>query len=291
MAPVMNVTETAARFAESIMALPPLPSTAQRILTCFGDEFIDAEKVARVVEGDPGICAKLLGLSNSAYFGLAEPVNNIGEAISRVLGVDTVRSLVLAMAIQQSFNSKDCPAFDTERFWMQSLFAAECCKKIALADADASDVDRDLAYSSGLCHNLGLMALSHMEPTRTNEVLRSHVERHETDTLGEIFNVEFATDHRIVTAELARNWSLPAPMVSAYQYRAFPDSHCDVRLGFIVAAGVCAVENAEVDDDKHASLSPWALELGIPTEDLQAMATIGERQLETIQSLASNMTR
>jgi len=291
MTPVMDVTETAARFAESIMALPPLPSTAQRILTCFGDEFIDAEKVARVVEGDPGICAKLLGLSNSAYFGLAEPVNNIGEAISRVLGVDTVRSLVLAMAIQQSFNSKDCPNFDTERFWMQSLLAAECCKKIATADVDASDDDRDLAYSAGLCHNLGLMALSHMEPQRTNDVLRRHTERDESDSLGAIFNVEFSTDHRIVTAELARNWSLPASMVAAYQYRAFPDAHCDVRLGFIIAAGVCAVENAEVDECKHASLSPWAMELGLPTEDLQSMATLGQRQVEKIQSLASNMTR
>ena len=174
---------------------------------------------------------------------------------------------------------------------MQSLFAAECCKKIAFADADSTDDDRDLAYSAGLCHNLGLMALSHIEPLRTNEVLRRHRERNESDTLGQIFHVEFATDHRIVTAELSRNWSLPAPMVAAYQYRAFPESHCDVRLGFIVASGVCAVENAEVDDCKRASLSPWAVALGIPTEDLQAMATIGDRQIEKIQSLASKMTR
>ena len=51
------------------------------------------------------------------------------------LGVDTVRSLVLAMAIQQSFNSKDCPEFnDVERFWVRSLLVAECCKKIAAID-------------------------------------------------------------------------------------------------------------------------------------------------------------
>ena len=75
-------SRTAARFAENLASLPPLPDTAQKILTCFGDEFIDAKKVAEVVEGDPGICAKLLGLANSAYFGLAEPVNSIGEAIS-----------------------------------------------------------------------------------------------------------------------------------------------------------------------------------------------------------------
>ncbi|MGB5258315.1 MAG: HDOD domain-containing protein, partial [Woeseiaceae bacterium] len=64
-----GTSETAANLAKAIMALPPLPATAQEILTCFGDEFIDAVQVASVVEGDAGICAKLLGLANSAYFG------------------------------------------------------------------------------------------------------------------------------------------------------------------------------------------------------------------------------
>ena len=145
-----DTSETAARFAESITVLPPLPVTAQKILTCFGDEFIDADKVAEVVEGDAGICAKLLGLTNSAYFGLAEPLYQISEAISRVLGVDTVRSLVLAMAIQQSFNSKECPSFSAERFWVDSLMVAELCKKIAAIDSDADDV------GSGLFKNLYL---------------------------------------------------------------------------------------------------------------------------------------
>jgi len=286
-----DVSATAAILAESIVALPPLPTTAERILTCFGDEFIDAKKVAEVVEGDPGICAKLLGLSNSAYFGLAEPVNSISEAISRVLGVDTVRSLVLAMAIQQSFKSKDCPAFDTGRFWTQSLMTAECCKKIALADEQSEDFDRGLAYSAGLCHNLGLMALSHMEPKRSNAVLIKHLSRDDNDSLAEIFTEEFETDHRIVTAELARHWSLPTAMVAAYQLRAFPQAHCDVRLGYIVSAGACAVENTEVDEECRVSLEPWADKLGISAYDLQGMAILGERQAEKIQSLANNMTR
>ena len=38
-----DITQTAARFAESIRTLPPLPATAHEILTCFGDEFIDAD--------------------------------------------------------------------------------------------------------------------------------------------------------------------------------------------------------------------------------------------------------
>ena len=291
MSAATDITETAARFAESIMALPPLPATAQEILTCFGDEFIDADKVAAVVEGDPGICAKLLGLANSAYFGLAEPVNDIGEAIARVLGVDTVRSLVLAMAIQQSFNSKQCPEFDIGRFWTQSLMAAECCKKIARADAGADDAERDLAYSAGLCHNLGLMALTHIEPKRTNGVLKRHREEDRANSLADLFQEEFETDHKIVTAELGRIWSLPAPMVAAYQFRAFPAAHCDFRLGLVVAAGVTAVENAERDEHRRSDLSEWSNPLGLVAEDIQDMAILGDRAKERVLSLASNMTR
>jgi len=284
-------TETAARLAQSIATLPPLPATAQEILTCFGDEFIDADRVASVVEGDPGICAKLLGLANSAYFGLAEPVNSIGEAISRVLGVDTVRSLVLAMAIQQTFNSSRCPGFNTQRFWTQSLLTAECCKKIAAADEVADDEVRDLAYSAGLCHNLGLLALAHMEAKRTSGVLIAHSDNDRPNSLAAMFVDEFDTDHRIMTSELARTWSLPAPMISVYHYLAFPKSQSDHRLATVVVAGVAAVQNTEVEDGHCTSLDRWASDLGIGVDVLQRLATSSDWQKERVQSLASNMTR
>lgn len=291
MTAVTDITATSAKLAAAIASLPLLPATAQRILTCFGDEFIEVEQIATVVEEDPGICAKLLGLSNSAYFGLAEPVSDIREAISRVLGVDTVRSLVLAMAVQETFNSKGCPEFDIRRFWMQSLLAAECCKKIALADDRSADTDRNFAYLAGLCHNLGLMALAHVEPERTNKVLAAHRLQGDQDTMASIFEAELETNHHIMTVELGRTWSLPAPMIAAYQCRAFPKANCDVRLGPIVAAGITAVENAEIDESQWASLEPYAAELGLPADDIQSFAVLSDRQKEKVRSLASNMTR
>lgn len=291
MEPAIEKTETGARLAESVMVLPPLPTTAQQILTCFGDEFIDADRVSEVVESDPGICAKLLGLANSAYFGLAVPLTQIREAISRVLGVDTVRSLVLAMAIQQSFNSKGCPSFDVDRFWLQSLLIAECCKKIAANDEKAEDADRDLAYSTGLCHNLGMMALAHMEPKRTNDALIRYCSKTNSRPLVEHLIEEFDTDHKVVTAELGRTWSLPEAMVSAYQYQAFENTHCDARLGFILAAAVAAVSNAELKEEERLSLKSVAVPLDIDEHELQEMALMSDRQEERVQSLASNMTR
>lgn len=286
-----NTPNPSSDLARAVTALPPLPATAQEILTCFGDEFIDAAQVAAVVKGDAGICAKLLGLANSAYFGLSEPVNDLGEAISRVLGVDTVRSLVLAMAIQQSFNSRKCPSFDVERFWRVSLMTAECCKKIAASDGAADSTERDLAYSAGLCHNLGLMALTHIEPDRTHTALTNAANDAGSGVLAQALFKEFGIDHRTMTAELAHLWSLPAPMVTAYRHRADPNRSGEERLGFVVSAGVTAVQNAGLPDDIRTSLAPWSQTLGIAADDIQQMAILGERQRERVQSLAGRLTR
>ena len=283
-------TASAKKIASSITALPPLPATAQEILTCFGDEFIDASKVADVVEGDPGICAKLLGVANSAYFGLAEPVNNIREAVSRVLGVETVRSLVLAMALQRSFNSKNCRAFDTTRFWTQALLTAECCKKLVAVDGSASDTTRDLAYSAGLCHNLGLMALAHMETDRTHAVLHANHKNPEPGNLSRLFFNEFEFDHKIMTLELARFWALPEPMVAAYHCRALPDSVSDDPLALIVAASAAVAGNMEVNEDQRTDTAHWASAFSLTPKDLQNMDVFGDRQKERVQSLAANMT-
>ena len=94
-----------------------------------------------------------------------------------------------------------------------------------------------------------------------------------------------------MTAELARVWSLPAPMLAAYQYRAFPQTNCEERLGPVVAAGIVAVENTEAEESEQTSLTSWAVMLGLEAEDIQEMAQLSDRQKERVQSLASNMTR
>lgn len=286
----MDTANTAQRIAASIASLPPLPSTAQKILSCFGDEFIDADSVAVVVEDDPGICARLLGLSNSSYFGLAQPVNNIREAIGRVLGVDTVRSLVLAMAIQRSFDSKRCPGFNSERFWQSSLQVAECCKRIAFADESADVAVRDLAYSAGLCHNLGLMALAHIEPLRTHRVLQIRDEKNVPGLLRDLFTTELDTDHRILTSELARFWSLPELMVSAYQHRAFEKMPVDSQLSPMVSVAAAAVGNIGTDESQWTDLTKGADLIGIDADELQDMAVLSDRQKDSIQSMSSTMT-
>lgn len=109
-------------------------------------------------------------------------------------------------------------------------------------------------------------------------------------SLTQWFQQEFNTDHKIMTAELARLWSLPAPMVAAYHYRAFPTTPCANRLGLVVSAGIAAVQNADLPEDRRIDLTPWSESLEIAADDIQNMAAFGERQKSRVQSLAGRMT-
>ncbi len=272
---------------DSLTALPPLPSTAQQILAAFGDEFIDADDITEIIADDPGISARLLGLANSAYYGLAEPVDCLVDAVGRVIGVETVRSVVLAIAMQKALDQSRCPAFDAERFWKESLMAAQCCKRVALRDRELPDHGKRLAYVTGLCHNIGLMALAYLEPEATSDVLVEHDERHMR--FDSALERAVGISHREATMVLAQRWSLPDILVDAYRCRFDPSVIADSRLGLILVSSTAAVGNLQIEDAHKFDLDSASKKLGIAVEDLQAMALPGARQLEQIETLASSM--
>lgn len=286
---MLNNQEPAENAVKSVATLPPLPANVTVILNSFGNEFIEADQVCDTVAEDPAVCARLLGLANSAYFCLAEPVTNIRDAVSRVLGVDTVRSLVLAMAVQQSCKATICTGFDAQKFWMHALMASACCTKIAGHDAKLSDAERELAGAAGLCHNLGLMALAHLQPLRTTAVLLAFQADPSGGTLSSLLEREFGFNHKTISVELSRHWCLPQLLVAAYERRAFPQSADESRLGQIVIAAAAAVGNTENDIGNQVDLSEAASSLDLTACQLQDMAIPAERQANRLQSLAGTM--
>ena len=71
-----------------------------RCVTC-----IPNQKIARIVEQDVGISAKILQLVNSAFFGLAHSITNVEHAVI-YLGINTLRSLALSVEILRVFQPK-----------------------------------------------------------------------------------------------------------------------------------------------------------------------------------------
>lgn len=184
----------------------PLPAgPAMEALRLASDEQVDLATLAKVINQSPELTLRILRCANSAYFGQRRQIANIEEAIIRVLGLALTRSLVLSLAVAQPFSLSACPRFDAERHWFVACATATLAERLI----GHLHIDRHLpagsAYSAGLLHNLGLLALVHVFPQETDVVLRASGEGRP----GSGLRAALGIGPREAGAWLARHWGLP----------------------------------------------------------------------------------
>jgi len=80
--------------------MPPMPDSCQQILREKDHESLDLEKVISIVEKDPILVGRIMGLASRAIYG--KTPMNIHEAISRNLGINTVFNLALIYAVKDA---------------------------------------------------------------------------------------------------------------------------------------------------------------------------------------------
>lgn len=79
----------------SVGGLPSLSTTYMRLTGALKDPNTSICTLAEIIEHDVAMSAKVLQLSNSAFFGLAQRVTNLSSAVS-YLGMETIKNLALA---------------------------------------------------------------------------------------------------------------------------------------------------------------------------------------------------
>ena len=193
----------------SVNSIPPLPATAATLLAMASDPDVEIEALAMVIERDPPLNARLLGIANSAFYAPRQPVMTAKDAIIRVLGINMVRNMAFGMALTGGLSTAACPRFDITRYWVTALGAADLASGLTRASKIDELPDPDTAYLVGLLHNLGELLLVYLWPRKMDEVLKrvstqleTPIEIHERDVLG--------IDHWQAGAFLARHWQLPA---------------------------------------------------------------------------------
>ncbi len=64
---------------KAIQSLPTLPTVAVKVNSLIKSPTAGAAELAKVIELDQSISAKVLSMINSAYYGLSRKINNIKE--------------------------------------------------------------------------------------------------------------------------------------------------------------------------------------------------------------------
>lgn len=205
----------------ALLHLPPLAPVAQELLAALAQEDIAIPPLAEIIERDPGLTARLIGVANSAYFSQPEPIYDLTTAIIRVLGLDLVKSLSLGIALSASFDASRCPAFALNRFWYTAMQTTALVSQLAPQTTLEPDAGEYMTIA-GLLHNLGELVLVHTFPSAMARVLHRLGEEPGTDPHSR------QTEELGMTASeagvaLGHRWHLPAKIIQVMD--KFHDPH------------------------------------------------------------------
>ena len=189
---------------------------------------------------DAAVCAKVLQLVNSAYFGLGQKIVSVRAAVT-YLGVEVIKSLVLGSS---SFSDKaisEVKGFSPERLQHHSMLTALLAKKIVSSPQLA-----DAAFTAGLLHDIGALVLLHAAPPDYVRAL-DRTKELGGDTASaerEIFGVT----HAEVGAYLLGLWGIPFPIVEAVAFHHRPNEVAPESRALVAAIHIASGLVEEMTD-------------------------------------------
>ena len=214
--------------------LPSLPSVFAELQNVLKKEDASAEDVAKIIEQDIGMTAKLLQLVNSSFFGLFQKVENPARAV-KLLGFDTIKILVLGVQIFSEIKI-DSSIISADFLKDHSMLVAQCSKKIALDATDEPDLINS-CFLAGMLHDIGkLLLISHMAETYLP--LLESVKTNETELMTEERKQLNAT-HGDIGAYLIGLWGFNGDILEAIAYHnniaAYPGNTFSAAVAVHVA--------------------------------------------------------
>ncbi|MGO8704879.1 MAG: HDOD domain-containing protein [Candidatus Brocadiia bacterium] len=216
-------------------SLPSVPIVAANVLTLSRDPDVDFSRLEKMMSADPALVAKLLRMSNSAYFGSHNKVTSINEAVVRI-GLKITRMTVLSFSLEEEISPKIPESFQIDQFWRHALTTAIGARIVAERIWPAK---RDDAFAAGILQDLGMLALQCALPDRYAEVFETR-RAHPTTHIEEVEQRVLGFTHARVGSELLRNWGIPEEVYGPIRF------HHDPESGAALGAGPDTIRLAQV---------------------------------------------
>jgi putative nucleotidyltransferase with HDIG domain len=200
---------------DGLRELPSLPQVILDLQSAMSREDVSIDAIADTVSLDQGLSAKALRVANCSFYGVPGRVVSIRQAIG-MLGLRSVSTVLTIAAVSNSVPRPACPGFDLGRYWRHSVAVALCARDLARS----LRLDADVAFTAGLLHDLGRLALASQAPEHLAEAIRR---RDQADgTLLEAERATLGTDHAALGEQVAVRWHFGPAIVDAIRLHHAP---------------------------------------------------------------------
>jgi HD-like signal output (HDOD) protein len=191
-------------------ALPPISPLAPRLFDVDGGAPNAARELTEIIESDPVLTARILGIANSAAFaGAGKPILAVRAALLR-LGHEAAFEAAFSqlMALWLCHVSRLPDSDQLRALWLEYLITGYCAREIAKV-LDDDEIDPPLAYAAGLLHDVGTLALCHVQPRLMSRFMQTGY------GIGTPLHDKFVEGHTRLGAALLHHWQTPPTLAQA----------------------------------------------------------------------------
>jgi HD-like signal output (HDOD) protein len=217
-----------------IESLPSMPSIYTEIITEMQSDDPAIKKVGEIISKDLSMTAKILQMVNSAFFGLFRKIRSPEQAVM-MLGLETIKALVLTVKIFSEFNQKNISWFNIDDLFNHSLAVSMYANTIIKNE----NLDQGLINNSmmaGLLHDLGKLILATNFEKPYRQVL-AEAQGTGKNLLALEYET-FGTSHAEIGAYLMGLWRLENSIIEAIAFHHLPVRSMTQNIGLLTAVHV-----------------------------------------------------
>ena len=202
---------------KQVDSLPALPATVSKVLSVTADPESSVEDLVYAILPDQAMCATILKIANSAFFGMPREVATMDKAVT-ILGFNEIFNIVLGKAVLNSFQKITKQNKEIiDRFWNHSFSCALAAKILA---EDFKCASSEL-FIGGLIHDIGKLVFFTSRPEEYIHILELEgtdqikCKEQEIDTFG--------IDHEEVGHHLLNRWFFPDTLLCGVGFHHQPE--------------------------------------------------------------------
>lgn len=187
--------------------VPPLPVAHARALRLLHQTDPSIAELREIIELDPKLTATVLRMANSAVSAPIHRVETAKAAIVRI-GTDAARRITIAAAVDSSFPQLWKSGLNVDEMWRHLV----ACAMFAERYSGSRDGSHGEAFTAGLLHDIGRLAMATQDPERYAVVVA--MARNGSETLAAERKV-FGLGHIEWGGAVAREWQFPEDVLVA----------------------------------------------------------------------------
>jgi HD-like signal output (HDOD) protein len=204
--------------ANDLKELPSVAEILPKLLKILEDSSATLQDVVALIKVEPGIAARVLQIGNSAYYSHGGPSASLEDGVHRIGFLKIYE--VVSYAVSSQILLRRLATYDMEptELWMRSVG----CAIVSSMLAAGCEFDVDAAYTTGLFHAVGLVAIDSWIASQPPQPALQYADFRKEATKTERHFVGFS--NTAIGAALLRNWNFKPSVCEAVYWQDSPKS-------------------------------------------------------------------